>query len=60
MLFTIAFSFFVVWVAAMITSQTLGGAAHLLLAAAAIVLVVRYWQNRPRPPTIDTRGTGTA
>ena len=46
MLWTIAIIFALLWVLGLVTSITLGGFIHLLLAAALIVMVIHVIQAR--------------
>jgi len=46
MLWTIAIVVTVLWLLGLITSHTMGGAVHLLLVVALIVVVIRALQGR--------------
>jgi len=46
MLWTIALVLGILWVLGLLSSYTMGGLIHLLLAAALIMLVVRLFQGR--------------
>jgi len=46
MLWTIAVVLMVLWVLGLVTSHTLGGFIHLLLAIAVVVVLVRIIQGR--------------
>jgi predicted membrane-bound spermidine synthase len=46
MLWTIAIIFVLLWVLGLVTSYTLGGFIHLLVAAAVVLLLVRIIKGR--------------
>lgn len=46
MLFTIAIILFVLWALGLLTSYTMGGLVHILLAAAIITVLVHVIQGR--------------
>jgi hypothetical protein len=46
MLWTILAILLVLWLLGMVTSTTMGGAIHILLVIAAVVLIVRLIQGR--------------
>jgi hypothetical protein len=46
MLWTIAIVMTVLWLLGLITSHTMGGAVHLLLVVALVVVVIRALQRR--------------
>ena len=46
MLWTIFFILLVLWALGMVTSFTMGGLIHILLAVAVVVLVIRLFQGR--------------
>ncbi len=47
MLETIAIILLILWLLGIVTSYTLGGLIHLLLAAALILIVIRLIQGKP-------------
>jgi hypothetical protein len=49
MLWVIAVAFIAMWILGFLTTYTLGGWGHLLLVAAAVVILLRVIQV-PRPP----------
>jgi hypothetical protein len=46
MLWTIFIIMLVLWALGMVTSYTMGGLIHILLAVAVVVLVIRLFQGR--------------
>lgn len=46
MIYTIVVVLLILWVLGLVTSYTLGGALHVLLVIAAIVLIVNFLQGR--------------
>ena len=46
MLWTLAVILFVLWALGMVTSYTMGGLVHLLLAVALVVIVINLIQGR--------------
>lgn len=46
MLYTIAVVLIVLWVLGLVTSYTMGGLVHLLLAVAIIMVLVNFMQGR--------------
>lgn len=46
MLWTIFIILLVLWALGMVTSYTMGGMIHILLAVAVVVLVIRLFQGR--------------
>jgi Family of unknown function (DUF5670) len=46
MLWTIFIILLVLWALGMVTSYTMGGLIHILLAVAVVVLVIRLFQGR--------------
>ena len=46
MLWTVAFIIFALWLAGLLTSYTFGGAIHILVVVAVVVVIVRLVQGR--------------
>jgi hypothetical protein len=53
MLYTLALLLVIMWLLGMLTSYTVGGLIHLLLAVAIIVVLVRIIQGRSTPLDLD-------
>ena len=47
MLYTIAFVLIVLWLLGLISSYTIGGFIHVLLAVALVIVLVNFIQGRP-------------
>lgn len=46
MLWTIALILFVLWLLGLVSSYTMGGLIHILLAIAVVVILIRVFQGR--------------